>query len=144
MQSLIMWAHGTALKNKHGGWGFISLLPGSPPHVMEKFGCKVDTNPKTMELQAVVNALQDIQGNPSTIVFYTTSKYVIAGVKDSKKHLKADMALWSQLQGLQAEHEITWKSTGILPADQARVEQLCKQGIASIIDNDAEDEEDAA
>ena len=146
MEKLTIYAHGTC-DQKRGGYGVIIISEAMREGKMtnlanEQFGCQNDTNIKTMELQAVVTALGGL--NDSQIVIFTKSKYVLNGVKALSKPKKGNDQLWNALRGLVEKQKIEWKGTGMYGPSQQRVEQLARQGIASVIDNDEEEEEDAA
>jgi ribonuclease HI len=99
-----------------GGWG---VLMRSGEHVRELFGGELETTNNRMELTAVIEAFLALK-RPCKITLYLDSEYVRKGITEwihgwkqrgwrtaDKKPVK-NADLWLLLDGLVAQHDITW------------------------------------
>ena len=102
-----------------GGWGAI-LISGK--HRKELKGGEPVTTNNRMELMAAISALEALK-RPCDVDLHTDSQYLRQGImswihgwkrngwKTSSKKPVVNQDLWSELDALTAQHEITWTWT---------------------------------
>ncbi|MDR0323357.1 MAG: ribonuclease HI [Treponema sp.] len=109
-----------------GGWAYVIIRQISQDSeiIEKKHGAEKNTTNNKMELTAVIEALRalkTIEGFPLKAVVYTDSQYVQKGITEwihnwkrnswrtaDKKPVK-NQELWTQLDSLAAEFEISWE-----------------------------------
>ncbi len=122
-----------------GGWGVL-LIAGDRRKTMH--GGEVETTNNRMELTAVIEALNALNGS-RMVILYTDSKYVMEGVnswmdgwkqrgwKTADKKPVKNQDLWQVLDDAVARHEISWKwvrgHTGVAGNEEA--DALANRGI---------------
>ena len=99
-----------------GGWGAVLLYQDNEKHLS---GSEKLTTNNRMELKATIEALKAIK-HPSKIKLYTDSQYVKNGItewiinwkkngwKTANKKEVSNKALWTELDLLNNEFEISW------------------------------------
>ena len=117
MKTVIIYTDGACRGNPGpGGWG---ALIKYGEITKEIYGADVSTTNNKMELTAAIKALKEIK-EPSEIIIYTDSKYVLQGIEEwihnwkkrgwrgaNKKPVK-NIELWKELDELRDEHNIKW------------------------------------
>tara|TARA_X000000950_G_C13768530_1_gene599927 strand:+ start:557 stop:988 length:432 start_codon:yes stop_codon:yes gene_type:complete len=117
MKTVIIYTDGACRGNPgQGGWGALIKYGDS---VKEIYGADVLTTNNKMELTAAIKALKEIK-EPSEIIIYTDSKYVLQGIEEwihnwkkrgwlgaNKKPVK-NKELWKELDELRDKHTIKW------------------------------------
>jgi ribonuclease HI len=100
-----------------GGWGAL-LIAGK--HRKEMHGGEPETTNNRMELTAAIEALNALK-DPSRVVLYTDSKYVMDGInkwmpswkqrgwKTAAKKPVKNKDLWQALDAAVGRHEIDWR-----------------------------------
>jgi ribonuclease HI len=125
-----------------GGWGAILQSDGREK---ELFGGEPHTTNNRMELTAVIRALEALQ-RASRVEVYTDSQYVQKGISEwiadwkrrgwrtaDKKPVKNE-DLWRELDGLAAEHRISWhwvRGHAGHPENE-RADALANRGVESL------------
>tara|TARA_B100000963_G_scaffold75616_1_gene63758 strand:- start:1192 stop:1623 length:432 start_codon:yes stop_codon:yes gene_type:complete len=118
MKTVIIYTDGACRGNPGpGGWGVL-LKYGTISK--ELYGGDASTTNNKMELTAAIKALKEIK-EPSEIILYTDSKYVLQGIEEwihnwkkrewkgaNKKPVK-NIELWKELDELRDKHNIKWK-----------------------------------
>jgi len=122
-----------------GGWGVL-LVAGK--HRKTMHGGDADTTNNRMELTAVIEALNALQGKRA-VRLYTDSKYVLDGIngwidgwkargwKTAAKKPVKNQDLWQALDQARARHDIDWqwvKGHAGNPGNE-RADALANQGI---------------
>ena len=117
MKTVIIYTDGACRGNPGpGGWGALIEYCESSKQL---YGGDISTTNNKMELTAAIMALKEIR-EPSEIILYTDSKYVLQGIEDwihnwkkrgwksaNKKPVK-NIELWKELDELRDEHNIKW------------------------------------
>tara|TARA_B100000886_G_C20053732_1_gene338828 strand:- start:58 stop:489 length:432 start_codon:yes stop_codon:yes gene_type:complete len=117
MKTVIIYTDGACRGNPGpGGWG---ALIKYGEITKEIYGADVSTTNNKMELTAAIKALKEIK-EPSEIIIYTDSKYVLQGIEEwihnwkkrgwlgaNKKPVKNE-ELWKELDELRDKHTIKW------------------------------------
>lgn len=100
-----------------GGWGFLLVHNGKETSL---FGGTISTTNNKMEMLAAIKALESID-EPSTVVVYTDSKYLINGItkwargwkrngwKLSSGKTAKNIELWERLMVVSDKHAISWR-----------------------------------
>ena len=113
-----IFSDGSCLGNPGpGGWGVLLRWRG---HEKELSGGAKQTTNNRMELQAAINALDELK-KPSKIVLTTDSRYVIQGInewmagwvargwKTAAKQPVKNQDLWQELHRAIQPHSIEWR-----------------------------------
>ena len=113
-----IFSDGSCLGNPGpGGWGVLLRWRG---HEKELSGGAKQTTNNRMELQAAINALDELK-KPSKVVLTTDSRYVIQGInewmagwvargwKTAAKQPVKNQDLWQELHRAIQPHSIEWR-----------------------------------
>ena len=117
MKTVIIYTDGACRGNPGpGGWGALIKYGETTKEI---YGADVSTTNNKMELTAAIKALKEIK-EPSEIIIYTDSKYVLQGIEEwihnwkkrgwlgaNKKPVKNE-ELWKELDELREKHTIKW------------------------------------
>ena len=117
-KTVYLYTDGACLGNPGpGGWGVVLSWDGQ---VRELSGGLPETTNNQMELTAVIKGLEALK-RPVPLHIVTDSKYVMQGVTQWMKGWKrngwrtankkpvANRPLWEQLDGLLAQHQVSWE-----------------------------------
>ncbi|WP_394061662.1 ribonuclease HI [Alcaligenes sp. WGS1538] len=135
-----IWTDGACKGNPGpGGWGALLRHGG---HEKAICGGEAETTNNRMELMAVIQALRLLK-RPCQVRVHTDSQYVQKGMKEwlpgwkargwrtaDKKPVK-NADLWQELEGLAAQHELSWLWVRGHAGDPGneRADQLANEGV---------------
>lgn len=138
-----IWTDGACKGNPGvGGWGAL-LQYGE--HRKELYGGTAETTNNRMELQAVIEALSQLN-RPCKVTLYTDSQYVKRGMTEwidswkargwrtaSKQPVK-NADLWQKLDILSSQHELTWQWVRGHTGDPGNehADMLANKGVESV------------
>jgi len=88
-----------------GGWGAVILHPDQLPLTIN--GGEINTTNNSMELMAVIKALENIQTNNNDIILYTDSKYIQNGITKWITNWKKNN--WQSSQDTPVKNQSLWK-----------------------------------
>lgn len=80
MRDLVIYADGSVRKNGNGGWGYLILEKEEV--VVENSSWAYNTTNNRMELEAVINALSNVQIGEKSVTVWSDSQYVIKAFTD--------------------------------------------------------------
>ena len=121
-----------------GGWGVLIFEGDGEPRPL--FGGEAAVSHNRMELQAVVVALEDLEG-PRAVALYSSSDYLRKGIvryqergwKTKSGETVNHLDLWLRLDAAASRHIMTWKWLGVDSGDarNARAHTLARRGLAA-------------
>ena len=106
LKGFIIFTDGASKGNPgKGGWG--AVLVNIDKEVVELGGGSIHAANNQMELNAILEAINFIDGISGNVHIYTDSKYVIQGVQNWLPRWKKNS--WINSQGEQVKHVALWK-----------------------------------
>lgn len=115
---------GCVLPGNKGGWAYTLEDASEPDTYWEYSGSKRCSDPHTMELQAVVNALQaTLPGD--RVDCYTDSDYVYQyAPPDQPPRGGRDSALWKSVNTMCDKRDVTWHK---ISSGSTELNRVCDQ-----------------